>query len=240
MSALPEPILNGSYKKCPLLSDLSLDDALFINEAAAEVMNGNLDAALDVIIKQSEDEIPDVHAESFLRFAQNLCASMDHADGWILFRKELARFLIESRRQPEAKQIIADLMSVIHDDYELKKLRDDVIQSERSELLEKRSKESADPGFVRLMKRITEKSENDIFELIMDNFSNQSDNYKRYLAHHFTQYPFWGALDLNNGKYDVFSDRARELYKHSNDYIDLHNRLFDARSKNVLYSILAN
>ena len=49
---------------------------------------------------------------------------------------------------------------------------------------------------------------------------------------------FWGAIDLDNGVYDLIKNRVHQLKSHYDDFIWLYGELADYRSKQVLYGIL--
>ena len=72
--------------------------------------------ALDVVFLLSEDEIPDEHAESYLQTASEVCAVVEYADGWFMFRKELVRFLLDSGRVAEASEKCGELLELAPDD----------------------------------------------------------------------------------------------------------------------------
>lgn len=55
--------------------------------------------------------------------------------------------------------------------------------------------------------------------------------------YHFYSY-FWGDLDLDQGIYDLFINRAEQLKDHLEDFIWLYHELGDYRSKKVLFGIL--
>lgn len=67
--------------------------------------------------------------------------------------------------------------------------------------------------------------------------------YQRYIQYskYYTFYKdFWGALDLDNGVYDVVEQRMKALTEHRTEFLDLYESLGDYRSKKVLCNILLN
>jgi len=98
----------------------------------------------------------------------------------------------------------------------------------------------AENGFSKLMDVISSLSKEDIFSLIIETFNKFSDIDKKNVAGYFTTYPFWGSFDPENGNYEALRERARILYDHHDDFIWLHGRLADEKSRNVLYAILSS
>lgn len=62
--------------------------------------------------------------------------------------------------------------------------------------------------------------------------------YQQIIAFHNRFSDFWGEIDLDKGKLDLLSDRAKQLKHHTEDFIWLYHELADYRSKKVLYGIL--
>lgn len=56
------------------------------------------------------------------------------------------------------------------------------------------------------------------------------------LYNHFSY--FWGPVDLEQGEYGLFEDRAKQLKEHLDDFVWLYQSLNDYRSRKVLYGIL--
>ena len=104
-----EVVYNGSYINHPLLSNVSESNISYLIIVIIAVLTDNLQAALDEIIRLSEDDIPDEHVESYLVLASNICAVNEYAEGWLLFQNEYARFLSDTGRKDEAEVIFKDL-----------------------------------------------------------------------------------------------------------------------------------
>ena len=107
----------------PMLSDLSPKAASFMRHAIAAVLLGDMDAALDEVMRIAGIEIPDDCSEHYLLFAQNICAAAEYAEGWIIFQKEYANFLIETGRTNEALEKIKELEELLPDDEEVRAFR---------------------------------------------------------------------------------------------------------------------
>ena len=114
-----QDLLNES----PLLAHLTPPDASFLHSVIAAVLRGDMQAALDDVLRLAEGEIPDEQAERFLILAVNICASVEYADGWIVFQKELIGLLIGSDRKYEALEKIKELEELLPDDAEIKEYR---------------------------------------------------------------------------------------------------------------------
>lgn len=114
---------------------------------------------------------------------------------------------------------------------------------ERISLLQAAENEPVDPRFYELMEHIASSSRNEIFKTILSNFAIAPDEYKAHLVDYlnaFQSLKLWGRLDPKKNIYGDFHLRAHILKKHYDDLMWLHEKLADARSKNVLYAVLAN
>jgi len=107
----------------PLLSGVSPGSVTFLLSIITPVMREDLQSALDEVYRLADGDIPDEHAESYLVLAQLVCASAEYADGWIFFRKELTRFLLDSGSIDKAKEQIKELEELLPDDKEIMDLR---------------------------------------------------------------------------------------------------------------------
>jgi FkbM family methyltransferase len=104
------------------------------------------------------------------------------------------------------------------------------------------AQEPVDQRFFGMMERIESRSEDEIFEMLLENFNAASEEYKRDVAWYcgeFLTHGF-GRLEPENGVYDDFHIRAKMLKAHHADFMWLHQRLADARSKNVLFAVLSS
>lgn len=118
-----------------------------------------------------------------------------------------------------------------------------VLLQERISFAQAAESEAVDPGFYELMERIANRSEDEIFTMILNNFVDASDEIKTGLIIYCTSFQSlncWGRLDPANSDYHDFRLRASMVKNHYDDLMWLHERLADARSKNVLYAVLAN
>jgi FkbM family methyltransferase len=106
--------------KSPLLKTVTPESATFLSAAVAAVLRDDLQSALDEIFKFAEDEIPDEYAASYLDLAQNICAVAEYADGFVLFKKQWASWLIEQNRHDEARSVAAELAEMLPDDEDVK------------------------------------------------------------------------------------------------------------------------
>ena len=100
----------------PLLSGVSPESVTFLISIIIPIMREDMQSALDEIYRMADDDIPDDHAESFLTLAQHVCASAEYADGWIFFKKELARFFLDSGSMDKANEQIKELEELLTDD----------------------------------------------------------------------------------------------------------------------------
>jgi len=108
----------------PLLSGITVGDAIFLRDIVSAIKSGDIQTALDEVFNLAQSEIPDEHAESYLRTAQNICAVREYADGWVMFTKNYIQFLLDKNRDNEALTVIFEMMEIFPDDDELKLLRD--------------------------------------------------------------------------------------------------------------------
>jgi glycosyltransferase involved in cell wall biosynthesis len=116
--------LRNTIAQSPLTRSLPPRSALFLRIPVVAVLENNIEAAETEIIRiANEDEIPDEHAEAYLTFAELLCAAAENANGWIFFKKLLARFLVDQGRLDEAKPKLNELAELLPEDREVAELR---------------------------------------------------------------------------------------------------------------------
>lgn len=109
LAVLGEPYCGKLFSRSPLLQPVSADSAAFLKTAAAFVLHNDLPAALDEMYRLAGEEIPDEWAESYLLLAEYLCAALEYAEGWTMFKKQRAQFLRDQGRGAEAEQVLAEL-----------------------------------------------------------------------------------------------------------------------------------
>jgi len=232
------------FSNIPLLADVTALSSVYLRDVIASVIDGNLQEALNQIFLLSESEIPDKHAQSYLFLARNLCAACEYADGWVMFQKEIVRFLAGDGRTDDAAMLLKELEELLPEDNDLAELRSMITKAlnrrKSEEAAEMRSKEEVDPGFKAMMDLIAPLSEKQLFEVILQGFDDLTKANRTAIENYFNFFPFWGDLDMENKVYDALRNRARVVHKHYKDFLRLYDCLADARSKNVLFGILAN
>ena len=240
---IDDEIMN-ELSKVPLLSGVDNSSVIYLYNVIKAVLSDDLQSAIDEIFKLAEDDIPDEYVESYLLLALNLCAACEYVDGWIMFQKEMIRFLSDNGRAIEARNQLKELEELLPNDEELAALREQVANALNRRKLEVaaeiRSKEELDPGFKAMMDMIAPLSEKKLFGVILQGFNALTQTGKDIFENYFTQFPFWGDFNPKNGIYDALRNRARIVYRHRKDFLWLHDHLADARSKNVLYGILSS
>jgi glycosyltransferase involved in cell wall biosynthesis len=113
--------------RSPLTRDLPPRSALFLRVPVSAVLDNDIEAAEAEIMRiANEDEIPDEHAEAYLKFAELVCAACENADGWLFFKKLLVRFLLDAGRADEARPKLDELSELLPDDTEISALRDEM------------------------------------------------------------------------------------------------------------------
>ena len=236
--------IKSELSKIPLLTVVDISSVVYLHDVIKSVLFDDMQLAVDEIFKLTEGNIPDENAESYLLLAQNICATCEYADGWIMFRKEIVRFLSDSGRTIEAREQLKELEELLPNDEELEALKELLakkIRHKKSEVAgEIKRIEKVDKGFKAFMKTIAPLSEKQLFDVILQGFDAHSQAGKAIFEDYFTQYPFWGDFCLENRVYDALRNRARVVHKHRKDFLRLYDRLADARSKNVLFGILSS
>ena len=116
-------LLDLLINKFPLLSGITMEDISYLGTIISAVLQNDLQAALDEVLRLSNTDIPDKYAECYLILAQNICAVTEYAEGWVMFKKEHARFLISIGNKEKADDIIKELDSLLPDDEEVIILR---------------------------------------------------------------------------------------------------------------------
>ena len=113
-------------EKYPLLTGMTADIALFFSDAVCAVISNDLQTVLDEVIRLSETDVPAEYFESYLIFAQYVCAAVEYAEGWLFFKKLFADFLIKENRQKEAKIVIDELEEIDPSDEEVIGLKEEL------------------------------------------------------------------------------------------------------------------
>jgi glycosyltransferase involved in cell wall biosynthesis len=123
-SAVDKWILE-TIAQSPLTRALPPRSALFLRIPVAAVLESDIEAAEAEIMRiANEDEIPDEHAEAYLKFAELVCAACENANGWIFFKKLLARFLLDAGRADEARPKLDELAELLPGDPDVAGLRE--------------------------------------------------------------------------------------------------------------------
>jgi glycosyltransferase involved in cell wall biosynthesis len=111
----------------PLTRDLPPRSALFLRIPISAILDNNIEAAETEIMRIANgDEIPDEHAEAYLKFAELICAASENADGWLFFKKLLARFLLDAGRIDEARAKLDELAELLPDDIKVLAMRGEI------------------------------------------------------------------------------------------------------------------
>ncbi len=97
-----------------------------------------------------------------------------------------------------------------------------------------------DYNFRELITQIKEKTIEEIFNDIKNNYLNISPTIQNSIEDFFGKFNYWGKLKRSENIFDELHNRALSLKNHINDYIWLYDNLNDYRSKRVLYAILNN
>lgn len=109
-------------KKYPPISCLNSDMAAAFCSTICLLLDGKAEDALNEFLSTGDVEIDDKDADGYFLFAQNLTALADNADAYLYFKKAWASYLIDCKRNSEAKTEIDDLMQLIPNDTELQAL----------------------------------------------------------------------------------------------------------------------
>lgn len=108
----------------PLTRPLALLDAIYMQGAVMALLRENLPDAADALFVMAEGgEIEDAHSAGYLQLGINVCAAMEYAEGWLLFRKLWTQYLMEQSRTEEARQELGELEELLPGDAELQALR---------------------------------------------------------------------------------------------------------------------
>jgi glycosyltransferase involved in cell wall biosynthesis len=67
---------------------------------------------------RTREEVPDNQIEAFCAVGEFVCAACENADGWLFFKKLLARFLLNVGRLDEARPKLDELAELLPDDGE--------------------------------------------------------------------------------------------------------------------------
>jgi glycosyltransferase involved in cell wall biosynthesis len=75
----------------------------------------------------TREEVPDEQIEQFCAVGEFVCAACENAEGWLFFKKLLARFLLDAGRSDEARTKLDELAELLPGDAEISALRRRVI-----------------------------------------------------------------------------------------------------------------
>lgn len=109
----------------PLLAEISSDLATSIPQVVIEVMNDNLNTALEQFLELSETaEIMKKDVESYILLGQNLAAAAEHTGAYIYFKKVWISHLIDSSKNVEALRELDEFDVLLPGDEDLISLRE--------------------------------------------------------------------------------------------------------------------
>lgn len=97
-----------------------------------------------------------------------------------------------------------------------------------------------DKDFKDLVNVLNQLSLEEIFNVIKNNYLNQSESIKNSLEDYFKKFNYWGSLDYKNEDFTEIYEKAVSLKNHLEDYKWLYNKLEDYRSKKLLLAIMNN
>ena len=99
---------------------------------------------------------------------------------------------------------------------------------------------SIDKAFFTLADEIRSLDEKELYYRMRKSFDAIPESAKRGLMTFFSQYPYWGGLDIDRGDYEEIALKQQALSRHMDDFVWLYDHLGDYRSKKTLYAILSN
>lgn len=97
-----------------------------------------------------------------------------------------------------------------------------------------------DKAFFSLADEIRSLDEKELYYRMRKSFDAVPEPAKRGLMTFFSQYPYWGKLDIDRGDYEEIALKQQALSGHMEDFAWLYRRLADYRSRKTLYAILSN
>lgn len=97
-----------------------------------------------------------------------------------------------------------------------------------------------DKNFNNLINEIKNKSLEEIFHHIKNNYLNINNELKDNIETFLNNFNYWGKLNRNEGIFEELYNRSLSLKENIDDYIWLYNKLEDYKSKKVLLAILNN
>lgn len=95
-----------------------------------------------------------------------------------------------------------------------------------------------DRKFCDFVQLIKSHSENDIVNVMAENFKKQIYENRKLVSDYAQKYKFWGDIDTDTGRGSMPCERAAIIKNSIDDIIWLYNRMCDYKSRAVLYSIL--
>lgn len=224
---------NNTDGRSSLLGEIEPHSQDFLETVTAAVLRDDLQSALDNIFNLAENEIPDEHAESYLVLAQNICAALDYAEGWILFKKSWAQFLIEQNRVSEARKVIIELAELLPGDEAVAGL-----QKEMANLSEGANAHSngCDIEFYKLLDHLEKNTADVIFADVIAGAEYYKSNDPTYFA---MLKRGLGSFEVNDRLFlNYFGSRYNYLRENIDGLIWLYENLENYRSKYQFKTVL--
>ena len=116
----------NEFAQSPLLTGLNEADAEYLRGVVDAVLQNDLQAALDEVLRLLENEIPDEHMESYVMLAYEICAAAKYEEGRLFFKKHRAQLFISGNRIDEAKAEIDELDELLPGDEDIRILREQI------------------------------------------------------------------------------------------------------------------
>ena len=86
---------------------------------------------------------------------------------------------------------------------------------------------SIDKAFFTLADEIRSLDEKELYYRMRKSFDAVPESARRGLMTFFSQYPYWGKLDIDRGEYEEIALKQQALSQHMDDFAWLYGRLGD-------------
>ncbi len=107
-----------------LLKSLQVHEVLYVRQAAANILDNNISAAIgELFLLADQEEIPDIYTHSYILLSQRTCAFAEYIDGWVFFQKLEIEYFMEQYLFEKAQKALEELEELLTDDADLLSMR---------------------------------------------------------------------------------------------------------------------
>lgn len=97
-----------------------------------------------------------------------------------------------------------------------------------------------DKLFYSVIEEFKKKDIHYLYNNMVNKFLNLPQETQTSFEKFFNSFGYWGKMDIKNGIFDIYLDKAKVFKNNYNDFVWLYENLSDYKSKYILFSIINN